>query len=180
MCGVERLAGVHLAATLLGKKTGSMFMMRWDAYRKGRGAIARLRKALEGRGVALRVLATRRGALVYAYRPERLSQDLAGECARAILKSHGYGADLFSCLQRRLLLSGQFPHEIGLFLGYPAQDVAGFIEHGGANYKMTGYWKVYHDVEQAQCLFCAYKQCRERMLLMMDSGMSLSDILCAA
>ncbi len=40
---------------------------------------------------------------------------------------------------------GDFPHEIDVFLGYPCEDVRGFIRHGGQGYKLCGYWKVYGD-----------------------------------
>lgn len=39
-----------------------------------------------------------------------------------------------------------FPHEVGIFLGYPLWDVEGFIQNHGQNYKLIGYWKVYDDV----------------------------------
>ena len=39
----------------------------------------------------------------------------------------------------------KFPHEIGIFLGYPLADVAGFIRNKGRNCKCIGTWKVYGD-----------------------------------
>ena len=40
----------------------------------------------------------------------------------------------------------QFPHEMGLLLGYPIEDVVGFMEHSGKEYLYSGYWKVYENV----------------------------------
>ena len=177
---LECMVARHCAATLLGEKTGSMFTVRWERYHILRSGLARLREVLGRQGVALRVFGAPSGALIYLFRPEKLRKELAAEPARAILDQCGYGENALSCLQNRLLASRQFPHEIGLFLGYPAQDVAGFIEHGGANSVLSGLWKVYHDVERAKRLFCAYKQCRERMLKLLDGGMSLQEILRAA
>ena len=177
---LECLVARHCAATLLGDKTGSMFTVRWERYRHLRGGIRKLREVLARQGVAVRVFGTPCGAFIYVFRPEKLSGDLAGETARTILKSRGYGANALSCLQNRLLAAGGFPHEIGLFLGYPARDVAGFIEHGGARSILCGLWKVYYDAERAQCLFCRYRQCRERMLSLLEGGMSLQEILNAA
>jgi hypothetical protein len=54
-----------------------------------------------------------------------------------------------------------FPHEVGIFLGYPPEDVRGFVEQGGQNYKLCGYWKVYGDVEKAKKRFSQYTRCRE-------------------
>lgn len=58
----------------------------------------------------------------------------------------------------------EFPHEIGIFLGYPIWDVEGFIEHKGQNYKFCGYWKVYQDVEGAKLKFKEYDRIRESAL----------------
>ena len=52
-----------------------------------------------------------------------------------------------------------FPHEIGLFLGYPLQDVLGFIENRGQGSKLVGTWKVYGDEEAARRTFARYKKC---------------------
>ena len=41
---------------------------------------------------------------------------------------------------------------MGIFLGYPVDDVAGFINHCGNNCKACGQWKVYGDVEYAKNL----------------------------
>ena len=51
-------------------------------------------------------------------------------------------------------LSGScaFPHEIGLFLGYPFEDVMGFIENKGENYLCSGCWKVYSCEQDARVL----------------------------
>lgn len=48
---------------------------------------------------------------------------------------------------------GEFPHEIGLFLGYPEEDVSSFITQCGQNYCICRYWKVYHNVAQANRIF---------------------------
>jgi hypothetical protein len=55
-------------------------------------------------------------------------------------------------LQRRFLNEG-FPHEIGLFLGYPPEDVRGFIFNKGQNFICCRYWKVYHNAERAMEMF---------------------------
>ena len=62
-------------------------------------------------------------------------------------------------LIKRLEDNGEFPHEIGLFLGYPPEDVEGFIKNGAAGAKCVGTWKVYGDVETAQRRFAQYKKC---------------------
>ena len=48
------------------------------------------------------------------------------------LKSYGYPADNFNSsinFLKKRLLENEFPHEIGFFLGYPYEDVLGFINY---------------------------------------------------
>ena len=62
---------------------------------------------------------------------------------------------------RRLQTFGAFPHEVGLFLSYPPEDVRGFIEHRGHGSKCEGCWKVYGDAKRARATFRAYKKCTD-------------------
>ncbi len=52
------------------------------------------------------------------------------------------------------------PHEVGIFLGFPVEDVIGFITNKGKNYLLAGYWKVYLNRERAEMLFSIYDQAR--------------------
>ena len=66
-----------------------------------------------------------------------------------------------------------FPHEIGLFLGYPAVDVKGFMEHREC--KCTGLWKVFEsDEAEAQRYFARCRRCTEGYLKRNQQGWSLS------
>ena len=56
--------------------------------------------------------------------------------------------------------SGEFPHEVGLFLSYPPEDVKGFIAHRANDFKCAGLWKVYGNEEKARSLFAKYKNAR--------------------
>lgn len=64
----------------------------------------------------------------------------------------------------------EFPHEIGYFLEYPLQDVEMFIRHKGQNYLMTGYWKVYHNLDKAKEMFAKYDLAREKTVRDVISG----------
>ena len=70
------------------------------------------------------------------------------------------GLDKGSCLERlksRLMHTDEFPHEIGIFLGYPLDDVKGFIDNAGQNSKCTGCWKVYCNECEAIKTFAKFK-----------------------
>lgn len=70
-----------------------------------------------------------------------------------------------------------FPHELGIFLGYPIEDVEGFIKNRGENYLYAGYWKVYRDVEEKKLLFDAYESAKEGLLLLVAHGYSMHSII---
>ena len=67
------------------------------------------------------------------FRPGKLVRDLEQKDAAPILEEAGYEpGDCVGCIRRlidRLHAGGEFPHEIGLFLGYPPEDVRGFIDN---------------------------------------------------
>ena len=59
---------------------------------------------------------------------------------------------------QRLGQAAEFPHEIGLFLGYPPEDVQGFLENRLC--KCVGCWKVYGDEQAAQNGFASSANAR--------------------
>lgn len=154
----------HCAPTLAGLKTGSIFVCPYETKEALVAALRRINQRLGCKG--LRVLPLRfseKRALIYLYRPKKLSADLADSAAAALLRRQGYNTD--SCEQcvarlvRKLRQDADFPHEIGLFLGYPPEDVYGFIENGARGCKCVGCWKVYGDEAAAKKKFAQYRKC---------------------
>ena len=74
----------------------------------------------------------------------------------------------------------EFPHEIGLFLSYPPEDVQGFIENHAQNYKLSGLWKVYGDEAYARAAFAKYKKCTDIYCRSWRSGASLEALTVAS
>ena len=77
---------------------------------------------------------------------------------------------------RRRLQGGEFPHEIGLFLGYPPGDVEGFLRDGGRHCKLCGPWKVYDNVEETARRFAAFHRCRDALTQRVDRGIPLASV----
>lgn len=100
-----------------------------------------------------------------AYREDMLSQVLADADVRAFLASYGYDLtsvdSVISCLRRRMTAfygagcgrrpKREFPHEVGVLLGYPLEDVQGFLT--GAEATVRGSWKAYGDAGAARARF---------------------------
>ncbi|MDU1833183.1 MAG: DUF3793 family protein, partial [Finegoldia magna] len=96
------------------------------------------------------------------------------------LKSYGYPADNFNSsinFLKKRLLENEFPHEIGFFLGYPYEDVLGFINYNGKNECISGKWKVYSDVEKAKDIFKKYDYAKLVTKRLSLQGNNLFDII---
>ena len=106
----------------------------------------------------------------FGYRPER---GLAAVILRLKKRMEAFSAEHTNG-------SRAFPHEIGLFLGYPVEDVFQYVRTGGKNCLFCGYWKVYSNPERALQVFHQYTECKERFALQIKSGMTLSEIVRAA
>jgi hypothetical protein len=70
-----------------------------------------------------------------------------------------------------------FPHEMGLLLGYPTEDVEGFITHRGDNCLCVGYWKVYANKERKLKIFERFEMATERLIQLLSYGVSMGEII---
>ena len=50
------------------------------------------------------------------------------------------------------------PHEVGIFIGYPLKDVAGFIARLPSTPVHNGVWRVYGDAHESLARMKAYAQ----------------------
>ena len=162
----EEAVILHGAPTLAGIKTGSLFRCEYESIEAMRASLREWNRRFSGRGLRVVPLTFENNkALLYLYRPQRLSRDLSDGAASRILSDCGYceGSPerCLSCLAKRIRSNGDFPHEIGLFLGYPPEDVTGFIEHRECDLKCVGCWKVYGDAAKAQKTFRLFRRCSE-------------------
>lgn len=172
------------APTLAGIKTGTIFPTSYETEPELAREIRALNRVLVPKGLRLTMLRCReKRALLYLYRPGDLRRDLQNRLAEALLQEAGYGTrsseQCVAHLARRFQAEGEFPHEVGLFLSYPPQDVRGFIENHAVNYKCAGLWKVYGDVELAQHLFAKFKKCTDIYCELWRAGTSIDRLAVA-
>lgn len=160
----EQLIIQQCSPTLAGLKTGNLFLVEMESREQLKEEIRRINQRLCRRGIRMIPMKYNKGkALVYLYRVSKLKEDLNNSEAKKILEKMGYVChDPEKCiihLKERLENFSEFPHEIGLFLGYPPEDVKGFIENKAENFKCIGTWKVYGNEKQAKKKFSQFKKC---------------------
>ncbi|MCR5046842.1 MAG: DUF3793 family protein [Treponema sp.] len=66
---------------------------------------------------------------------------------------------LFRLNQASAKNGSSFPHEVGIFLGYPLLDVAAFERSCGQGEAERGIWKSYTDSSEARRTWALYKEC---------------------
>ncbi|MCR5160204.1 MAG: DUF3793 family protein [Lachnospiraceae bacterium] len=184
----------HCAPALAGLKTANMFNYRYLDDRMLRDEIDQENRLLNPKGLYVRILRMSGGtALLYVYRKSLLMRDLGCDISQMLLRSFGYPSNdrynigndewLRACLEHlsgRLAYSPCFPHEVGLFLGYPREDVLGFITQHGKNCKCCGMWKVYGDEKASRKLFDKFRKCTEIYRRIYAQGRTLSQLTVAA
>lgn len=178
----------HCAPTLAGLKPASLYRYCPEEPEVFAQQFRAQREALRRRGLELLILKGCRrsgGYLLYLYRPDALECLLAGDALREFLRGEGYDAAgsvraLLRQLARRLCLQQEFPHEIGVFLGYPLEDVTGFIRNRGQGYTFCGEWKSYGDPDQARQYFAACRDCTAAYKRQYAEGTPLSALIVAA
>lgn len=183
---LEKAIVEFCSPTLAGLKTAGMFGYPFQSERKLFEELEEANRKLNGKGVFIEVLKTKDSrALVYVYRRDRLAADLEEGEAVTLLDHmgyvHGFGwRGYLEQMKSRLEEYDCFPHEIGLFLGYPICDVIGFIEHKGRNYKCAGLWKSYGDETEMTKVFRKLKKCRKVYGKLFSEGKSIMQLTVAA
>ena len=173
------------ALILAGEMPGALVTFQKECY-EGMGQMRELFR--QETGVESVILYENQSTFsVFFYEPLALSEALKRPEAVRILKRYGYAAeqDLTCRLKhlqkrcglgrRRAYFGRRFPHEIGIFLGYPPADVRAFIEKGGENYLCCRYWKVYHDEPAARKAFQRIDAIRIQAIQLIEKPGSLRE-----
>lgn len=188
---LEKYLIAYCSPTLASLKPGSLFNFRCPEDTDLEGCISSWNELFRLRGISLHVLRrTESTALIYVCRDSAINDILSDPCVRSFLNEFGYdtcygcdGCSASCCsfenclrhLQTRITVTDQdgrpsFPHEIGIFLGYPLDDVSGFIKNKGRNCKLIGPWKVYGDAVSAQKAFAKFEKCSDVYKRLWKSG----------
>ena len=166
------------APVLKGVKISNLITMKPCGWRKIR---AYLKKS---RIICIPLYADAEKEVLFLYRYEQLERHLKNREVREFLRGCGYEsfevASVLVRLRRRYRLyagiSKEFPHELGVLLGYPVGDVQGFIDNRGENSLTSRYWKVYQNPKEAERIFDLYDRVKEQALKEIMCGQSLSHV----
>lgn len=175
------------APTLAGMSPGNIFCFNHSSLESSRRKVCQWNKQLTPFGLTVQILLERPcsgSVLVFVYRHDRLEQALSDEACQSFLSRIGYAKTnldgLLKQLAYRLRTQPDFPHEIGVFLGYPLRDVIGFIENHGRNFTCCGCWKSYGDPVKAQAYFACCRKCIRTYVAMFEQGIPIERLAVSA
>lgn len=184
LCGmktddVELQLALQCAPLITGLKLSNLLTISPDGFQQ-------VEQITEGSFILMYpLLETEEKIVLLLYHKERLEKYLEMPQVQRLLEKEGYtDFDLehvlpVFCERYETYAENKkgFPHELGLLLGYPPEDVEGFICHQGKNSLCTGYWKVYADKEGKQRLFEKYEYAKENLIQLLHYGLKMAEII---
>lgn len=171
------------APTLAGIKVSSLFTYKFTCEKKLMEDVDSKNKLLNCKGLYFKILRIKNSiALIYVYRKKQLEKILENNENIIFLQEHGYDkleiSNVLAVLSQHMK-NEEFPHEIGVFLGYPLDDIKAFIKNKGKNEKYVGYWKAYTNAEYARKVSEKYRKCTNVYCKMFEKGTKITKLTIA-
>lgn len=179
MKNIETQLALQCAPLITGLKISNMLIVSNEDEKLVRAILKRT-------GISCyRLLQNEKKITLLLFRRNQLEKFLEREDVSEVLREEGYVeiqlGRILSIFQMRYraYMNGSkiFPHEMGLLLGYPVEDVTGFMVHGGKNSLYSGYWKVYADVAKKLEIFKQFEMAKEMLIRLVSSGVSMEEII---
>lgn len=160
------------APLLLGIKVSNLFII-------DKKLCTYMYQLLEDSYLKIELLYENQGKVAFLlYQEQQLIDYIKQESYRQFLEQQGYSQQQLSFIFEQIRKGfrsywagrGEFPHELGVLLGYPIWDILGFIEHEGQNSLYIGYWKVYDKVNEAKKIFAEYEKAKQIIITHLLNG----------
>lgn len=166
------IAGVKPAVTVTMKKNNEKLYRSWKCFGQS------LLENINLKFIELRESSN--SIILMIYDQDVLKKELNKESHIEFLSNLGYSYkleinDYVNTLKSRYE-KYHCPHELGLFLGIPFEDVKDFMECTTKKCLLCGYWKVYNDSSKAITIFNKYDQVKEYAIKNMLEGNSSRDL----
>lgn len=176
---IETQLALQCAPLITGLKVSNLLIIP-----KGNEEV--VKRILNRTGISFyRLIQTRTKTTFLLFRRNELEEFLSDENVKNVFIRAGYKSLQIGKILRTFSLRYEayiqgdksFPHEMGLLLGYPVEDVVGFVENNGKNFLYSGYWKVYENQKDKVKLFDKFKVAEETLIHLLSNGLSMSDII---
>lgn len=179
---LQCLIAYHAAPTLQGLKPATL-ICPGAGWRDLRGALEECGPRLfTAFGVRIASFTNHAGSLLLLiYNPLLLKNTLAAREVAELLAEAGYEIPdgsvepLLAHLSRKCCCK-KFPHEIGVFLGYPPADVRRFMAEGGQSCPNAGCWKAFGDAAGAATSSARFRRAKLLAAKLIVGGADLGEM----
>lgn len=166
------ISGVKPSATITIKKGNENLYDKWIKY-----GISFL-KEIDIQYINLRECSN--ALIILIYSEEKLSNYIFKEENKRFLRQLGYSEenDMREYLEilKRRYKEFNCPHELGIFLGFPLNDVKDFMNCKDKKCLSCGYWLVYNNLQEAQEIFSKYDKVKAHTVNYILSGDSSQEV----
>ena len=166
------ISGVKPSATITIKKDNDNLYDKWIKY-----GISFLKK-IDIQYINLRECSN--ALIILIYSEEKLSNYIFKEENKRFLRQLGYSEenDMREYLEilKRRYKEFNCPHELGIFLGFPLNDVKDFMNCKDKKCLSCGYWLVYNNLQEAQEIFSKYDKVKAHTVNYILSGDSSQEV----
>lgn len=167
---------VHSTPTLLKMKTGNIFRIYKTDVPNFQECYEYFKNHLIEYDIDFQILKdSKNSILLYVYQPKQLNKLLSCHKIENFLNSYGYANHNPIDYLKYRFEQVNCPHEIGIFLGYPLNDVISFIEQKEC--QLIGYWKAYSNIKNVKRTFYKYDCCYKTVRRRVDEGELIFDII---
>lgn len=177
----EHILANHCSPVLMGTKLSNLISVSKMDFASNEEFLSNYKSLLKPYGIAIEKLCECDERMqLFVYNEERLARHLKKSKIAKFLSDYGYeSSDLDVCISvlKSKLRHFEFPHEIGIFLGFPLDDVIGFIENQGQNYVYCRYWKVYTRLESTKRTFDFYDELRTFVKTKLMEGYTIEKLM---
>ena len=172
---LERLLAIHSSPAICGIKASNLICIDYNEsiYKE----IEELNKAYPKLRFYI-LKKTDSKVLILVYRKNVFEKLLLNDECVDYLKNIGYDTSSIDNMLENLklrLLDKDFPHEIGVFLGYDLDDIKSFVDGDKCIY--VGYWKVYSKLNEKLEIFNKYTKCRNCVINLINKGYPIENFM---
>lgn len=167
------IAGVKPASTITFNKIGTNLYDKWITY--GIDFIKEINLGY------VELKESEKFVVVMIYDKDSLNEVLFNKANKRFLIKIGYDEEdslekYLNKLKRRYKMYN-CPHELGVFLGIPIEDVKGFMDCKDKQCLLCGYWMVYSNYNSARMVFDLYDKIREDTIKGIIDGCKYKDLI---
>lgn len=120
--------------------------------------------------------------IILIYDTKELSNYIFKKENKSFLTKLGYSDEndlnVYLKILKRRYEEFNCPHELGVFLGYPLDDVKDFMNCSSKKCLACGYWRVYNDYNTAKEIFNTYDMIKEKTVNFILKGDSTQNVFC--